>query len=76
MEEARRNRLEKGDGALEDATTKMVEGTAKLARTMTMVAVAPVAAVLENEQVKVRKEEWRGWVGQWRVRRGKQTWLE
>ncbi|GJP55927.1 hypothetical protein CLOM_g14941 [Closterium sp. NIES-68] len=52
MEEARRQRLEKGDGALEDATTKVVESTSKLARTMTMAAAAPVVAVLENEQVQ------------------------
>ncbi|CAI5468260.1 unnamed protein product [Closterium sp. Yama58-4] len=52
MEEARRQRLERGDGALEDATTKVVENTTKLARTMTMAAAAPVVAVLENEQVQ------------------------
>lgn len=54
MEEARRRRLERGDDPLEDATTKVVANTAKLARTMTMAVAAPVVAVLEDEQVQVR----------------------
>lgn len=54
MEEARRRRLERGDDPLEDATTKVVTNTAKLARTMTMAVAAPVAKILEDEQVQVR----------------------